>query len=164
MRHSLGLVVVVLAVLVAAACSGRGDLRQIPLAEWAESYDTICLDTQQQLEELSDREPESPEELAELLERSIPIAEEFEVRVGALPEPADEQESVAQLLELNAQLLEQIEALASALRVGDQEESARISAEIELLVEDAEAIERAIGAHACANAGSQPSSDTGVGV
>lgn len=164
MRHVLGLVVVLLAVLVAAACSGRGDLRQIPLAEWAESYDVICLDTQRQLEELSDGEPETAEELAELLERSIPIAESFETRVGALPEPADEQESVAQLLELNAQLLEQIEALADALRAGDEDEAARVSAEIDVLIEDAEDIERAIGAHACANAGSQPSSDTGVGV
>jgi hypothetical protein len=157
-------VLLVVVVLLLTACSGRGDLRQIPLAEWAERYDAICLEAQRQLEWLPDREPETPQELADLLESSLPIAEEFEARVDALPEPEREQEAVAQLVELNVQLREQIEALAGALRATDDVESDRISSEIDLLIAEAEEIERAIGAHACANAGSESSPETGVGV
>jgi hypothetical protein len=122
--------VAVVASLGLVACGGGGSepaSGEIPLAEWAASYNALCLETDRETERtpgpLGDLELESSEDFSEAVEQAVRIARQFNEAVRALPPPNEESERVSRLIEVGAEIVDLSERLPGLFRAGSEEES-----------------------------------------
>jgi hypothetical protein len=139
------LTIAVLATLL-VACGGEVE-REISLAEWADRYDALCVEANQEIRALEAEVGGAPsvDELAEFVSTAVELAREYTRDLRELPPP-----STDQLMALSAEGVELLEGWAEVLRSGDQALLERLIARLDALSVEATMLEREIGADECA--------------
>lgn len=116
MRGRLALVLVLAAALV-AGCGGGGNGGAPSADEFRQQADAVCAKYEQKLNALG--EPASPEDLADFVDKAVPIIEQGNTELNELDPPDELQDDWDRAMELQNENLETTRDLRDAVRDND---------------------------------------------
>ena len=149
MRALVGAVALSLVVL-AAACSQ--DDERLSRQEFLREANEVCADSDSELQEIEDtlRDAETPEDVADAIDRGIPIVEDGIDELRDLEPPEDLEDDVDRWVELNEESAAELEELRDAARDGDAERTREIAERGRETDREADELAREIGLDDCA--------------
>jgi hypothetical protein len=116
MRGRLALVLVLAAALV-AGCGGGGNGGAPSADEFRQQADAVCAKYEQKLNALG--EPASPEDLADFVDKAVPIIEQGNAELNDLDPPDELQDDWDRAMDLQNENLETTRDLRDAVRDND---------------------------------------------
>jgi len=138
---------VILAVFLAAGCGGDGGNGGLTAEEFRQQADAICAEFEGKLDAVE--QPSSPEDIERFVDEAVPIIEEGTQKLSELDPPEEFRDEWTRVVEINAENLETIKKVQTALREGKPEESQRLLQEAGGNEEEADRLARDIGLTKC---------------